>query len=71
MVSNSSSSRRRKMPSFKKEETEQDSLGSYEWVKGHEQIIKYYPKHRRYACVHIQKRHCLIAATCIFCAQLI
>jgi hypothetical protein len=58
-----------RMPSFKKEETEQDSLGSYEWVKGHEQIIKYYPKHRRYGCVHAQKRHGLIAGTCVFCAQ--
>ena len=67
MVSSSSSSR--KMPSFKNEETEQDSLGSYVWVKGYEQIIKYYPKHRRYACVHAQKRHGLIAATCIFCAE--
>lgn len=66
MVSSSSSSR--KMPSFKKEDTEQDSLGSYVWVKGHEKVIKYYPKHLRYACVHAQGRHGLIAATCIFCA---
>lgn len=57
------------MPSFKKEETEQDSLGSYVWVKGYEKIIKYYAKHRRYACVHAQKRHGLIATTCIFCAE--
>jgi hypothetical protein len=57
-----------KMPSFKIQ-TEQDSLGSYIWVKGYEQIIKCYPQHRRYACVHVQKRHGLIAATCIFCAQ--
>jgi hypothetical protein len=64
MVSSSS----RKIHSFKKE-TEQDSLGSYVWVKGYEKIIKYYPEHRRYACVHAQKRHGLIAATCIFCAE--
>ena len=66
MASNSSS---RKMPLFKKEEMEQDSLGSYVWVKGYEQIIKYYPQHRWYACVHAQERHGLIAATCIFCAE--
>jgi hypothetical protein len=58
----------RKMPSFKKQ-IEQDSLGSYIWIKGYEQIIKYYPQHRRYACVHAQKHHGLIAATCIFCAE--
>jgi hypothetical protein len=66
MVSSSSSSR--KMPSFRKQ-TEQDILGSYVWVKGHEKVIKYYPKHLRYACVHAQKRHGLIAATCVFCAE--
>ena len=69
MVSSSSSSR--KMPSFKKEEMEQDRLGSYEWVKGYEQIIKYYPQHRRYACLHVQERYGLIAATCVFCAECI
>ena len=58
----------RKMSSFKKQ-MEQDRLGSYIWVKDHEQIIKYYPKHRRYACVHVQERHGLIAATCVFCAE--
>jgi hypothetical protein len=57
----------RKMPSFNKQ-MEQDSLGSYEWVKGYEKIIKYYPQHRRYACLHAQKRHGLIAATCVICA---
>ena len=66
MVSSSSSSR--KMPSFKKQ-MEQDRLGSYVWVKGYEKIIKYYPQHRRYACVHAQKRHGLIAATCVSCAE--
>jgi hypothetical protein len=65
MVSSSS----RKIHSFKKEETGQDRLGSYVWVKGYEQIIKYYPQHRRYACVHAQGRHGLIAATCVFCAE--
>jgi hypothetical protein len=67
MVSSSS----RKTPSFKKEETEQEKLGSYVWVKGYEQIIKYYPQHRLYACEHAQKRHGLVAATCVFCAECI
>jgi hypothetical protein len=58
-----------RMPSFKKEEAEHDRLGSYVWVKGYEQIIKYYPQHRRYACVHVQECHGLIAATCVFCAE--
>jgi hypothetical protein len=66
MVSSESS---RKMPPFKKEQMEQDRLGSYVWVKGHEKVIKYCPEHRRYACVHVQERHGLIAATCIFCAE--
>jgi hypothetical protein len=48
---------------------EHDSLGSYVWVKGYEQIIKYYPQHKRYACVHAQERHGLITATCVFCAE--
>jgi hypothetical protein len=56
-----------KMPSFK--ETQQDGLGMYEWVKGYEKIIKYYPEHRRYICLHAQERHGLIAAMCVFCAQ--
>jgi hypothetical protein len=63
MVSSSS----RKMPSFKKEEMEQDRLGSYEWVKGYEKIIKYYPQRRRYACVHVQEHHGLIAAENDWC----
>jgi hypothetical protein len=57
-----------RMPSFKKQ-MEQDRLGNYIWVKGYEKIIKYYPQHRRYACVHIQERHGLIAATCVICAE--
>lgn len=57
-----------KLPSFKKQ-TEQDRLGVYVWVKGYEKIIKYYPEHRRYACVHVQEHQGLIAATCVFCAE--
>jgi hypothetical protein len=34
-----------------------------------EKIIKYYPEHRRFACVHAQARHGLIAAMCVFCAE--
>jgi hypothetical protein len=59
------------MSSSKKEEAEQESLGSYVWVKGYEKIIKYYPEHQRYACVHVQERHGLIAATCVLCAEFI
>jgi hypothetical protein len=58
----------RRMPSFKEEE---ERLRHYKWVKGYgKNIIKYYPEHRRYACVHAQKRHGLIAAMCILCERL-
>ena len=58
------------MPTFK--ETEQDRLGLYIWVEGFgKNMIKYYPEHRRFACVHAQERHGsgLIAAMCVFCAE--
>jgi hypothetical protein len=44
----------------------EDRLGSYEWVKGYDKIIKYYPKQGRYACVYTQACHGLITATCVF-----
>jgi hypothetical protein len=47
----------------------QDLLGRYEWARGFERIIKYYPQQGRYACVYAQQRHGLIAATCIYCAE--
>jgi hypothetical protein len=54
------------MPSFK--ETEEDGLGRYIWLESYgKNMIKYYPEHGRYACVHVQARHGdLIAATAFF-----
>ena len=37
----------------KEEEQGEDRLGRYTWVgEGDDKVIKYYPDHRRYACVH-------------------
>jgi hypothetical protein len=47
----------------------QDRLGRYTWLEGNgKNIIKYYQKHNRFACVDTQERHHdgIVAAMCVF-----
>jgi hypothetical protein len=50
-------------------EVGQDRLGRYTWLEDYgKNIIKYYPKHNRFACVHTQERlyDGIVAAICVF-----
>jgi thymidylate kinase len=59
------------MKEEKQREREEDKTDlANTWVgEGYDKIIKYYPEHRRYACVDAQTRHDGISAMCVFCAE--